>query len=170
MRKTLEEIVEDRSAELKALREEWKFDEDTITDFYTHERSEKKLLQKGLLSDCTTARPHGGKPMDWAKRHGWPLMPSWSVAEHESRANTNIMAREVCRRAQYYYNMYVQSDQDPHVYTDEELESFPKSLEYITWVLTLDQDSSTYKRAMDIQRLVPQNDFQVGPGRKRGRC
>ena len=68
------------------------------------------------------------------------------------------MARELCRRAQFFYNLYRDSEDSSKRYTPAELASYKDHPDFMGWLMTVeDQDSATFLRAVPVRMTIPKN-------------
>ena len=142
-------------AAVRAVRDEWDWQPPEITHFYVFQRGgEWTEAHIGVASDAVRALPRGPIARPWCQAYGWPENPTWSKREHTVRG-ANEMAREMCRRAQHFFNIYLNADDDEFEYTAADLASYPGNLEFVTWASEIDLHSRTWTRIQDILRTFP---------------
>ena len=147
---------ETRLRRLRELREQWRWDEDAPTDFYPHMNPGRaRHHAQGLASDCVQAFSRGGMPKMWARAYGWPLSPSWTYTEHNGEENCMRMAREFCRKSLFFYSMWFASDDDDFDYSDDQINSYDPSHEFMEWALEQLDRPSTRRRIDELLALKP---------------
>ena len=74
--------------------------------------------------------------------------------------NCYRMATEWVYRAQYFYDLWFESDDGENFrYTDEDLNGYIPQIEFTRWMLTLDMRSPEFKKAEDVCQIVPVSDL-----------
>ena len=140
---------------VRQVRAEWEWDAPEIIHFYVFQRAGGWTEEhKGVTSDVVQALPRGPIARPWCEGYGWPTRLGWGKSAHTVQG-ANEMAREMCRRAQHFFNIWLSSDDDDFEYTSEDLASYPANYEFVTWTRTVDPFSLTWKRIQEIQRTFP---------------
>ena len=61
----------------------------------------------------------------------------------------------MCRRGEFYYNMFLAASDEHYLYSQADVDSYPESLEFITWLCDVDNTSKSYLRAFEVRELAP---------------
>ena len=154
-RRDREEIMRD----LAAIRAEWHWEDEPEMDLYVHTRGGGWTdAHRHVAANETRPRPRRGVPSAWCRAFEWPVNLTYSFNEHGMEA-CHQLAREVCRRAQWFYSMWLDSDAgEDFVYTEDDLQSYPGNLEYVTWARDPAlMDTTTFNRIMQIRTILQRN-------------
>ena len=70
-----------------------------------------------------------------------------------------MMAAEIARRCEYFFQLWMKSDSVTYKYTDEDFNGCPESLEYLTWLLeeVPDDAHAIWERGQEVRRFKPTN-------------
>ena len=67
----------------------------------------------------------------------------------------NELAREYCRRGEYFFCLYLDAEDEAFAYTDAHVQAYPESPAWVSFREGLVAGSVTHRRAMELQRAVP---------------
>jgi hypothetical protein len=125
--------------------------------FYTFIRGGKTPMDRGHGSyDCIVAQARGFLPKYFCREYGLGIMYSFSFRMYGEVAACTL-AVEVCRRLQHFYEIYTESDRDPHIFTQGEFDSYTETIEWCDFLLGLDIMHPAWVRGSDVRKLVPIN-------------
>ena len=114
--------------ELERIRERWFWSPGGTGDFYCCQRGGKwTLAHKKVITDAAAGLARNGLPKAWCRAFRMPVMSSFSYRQFSEEA-ANMMAQEHCRRCQWFYRMYFESDDEDFTYSDEQLQSYRDQL------------------------------------------
>ena len=141
--------------DLRDIRNEWAWDDKSVPDFYTFQRGGGWTeSHAGKTSDHVSAFPKHRCAREWCVAYGWPTRPSFSRTLYTPEG-ANQLARELCRRAQHFYNLWYESDDPLFNYTAAQLASCANSWEFAVWAALIDSDTRTGKAIDKVQNKIP---------------
>jgi hypothetical protein len=111
---------------------------------------------KGVAADSVAGIARGGVGTTWCKMFKYPQMNSFAFSKF-GEANANQLAREFCRRGQFFLNLCVESEEEDHnfAYTEKLLSSYVETADFLEFAISLDIESLSFARAMELRKLVP---------------
>ena len=108
--------------------------------------------------DRLEGTPRAGLPHTWCDRYNFPKRKSWSRRAHTERGAL-LMSSEYQRRATFFFSLWLeQCGEDASwsfEYTQEVLDSYRPSLEYLTWAVEVPLGSRTYKCLTELTEMLP---------------
>lgn len=93
----------------------------------------------------------------WCRRYGLNIEASFSLAKY-GESDAPMLALQWCDRMQHYFLIYKANGAGDYHYTDEDMESFEESLDWVNFVLDSGPESPIWDRAMAIRNLRPLKD------------
>ena len=69
----------------------------------------------------------------------------------------HTLAREYCRRSDFFYYIWFLSDNDDYEFSAGDLTSYEDTLEWVTFLTEQDNDSYIFRRGLEIRALLPVN-------------
>ena len=84
-------------------------------------------------------------------------MHSFAFGRYGGEFNCAQLALETKRRLEHFFRIYDESGDVKHVFSPEELESYPGDLEWCQWLSEQDEWSWIWERGQEIMKLVPTN-------------
>ena len=114
---------------------------------------------RGVVCDTVATRAKAGLPADWADTYQLGRMHTFSIRLYTERG-ASMLALEVARRMEHFFQLYLAADEPRHWYTDDELASYLPGLPWLDWYqATMDlDDQAAYNRGHWVHRLRPCND------------
>lgn len=126
-------------------------------NFQTFIRGGKTAMEKGHGAyDCIIAQGRGFLPKYWLKEFGLGKMYSFSFRLYGEVAACTL-AVEVCRRLQYYFDLWVNAEGDVYRYSQADLDSYEETVEWCDFLLGLEDGHPAWDRSREIRRLTPIN-------------
>ena len=110
----------------------------------------------GTIADRVSANARGQAAMEWCAEFKWPRMTSFAFNRY-SEVGAVELAREVARRANRFYRLWLWSDDDPFRYTPEHLESYNEDFEWLDWMCAQDPNSVSFARGQLLRQMLPKN-------------
>ena len=138
--------------ELAKIREECCWDEGIA--FYTRvDGGEWTMLHKGKAADqiCGYARD-AVKP--WCILYEFPRQKSFAFGLYGRPAATEL-AREYCRRGDYFYSLYLNAEEDEFAFTAAHVAAYPESPAFIDFMCSLEMDDPAFDAGLEVRALVP---------------
>ena len=129
----------------------WAWDEDGVNDFYVFNGAGAAA---GAAPDCAIGMSRRGVVRLWCEAYGFKKTRAYYYT-HYTQENANQLAREFCRRGQYYWNMYYESDDPDFVYTQEQIDSYEEDVPYLEWQAMLAEDSVCWDAIWELEGFKP---------------
>ena len=95
-----------------------------------------------------------GRAAAWAQKYYEHATASFSLQLYGETA-AQFLGYEWCLRRDFFFMMWDSQQEDDYVYTKADYESYPESLEFITWLCSVDTEGPVWERAMAIRQEVP---------------
>ena len=113
------------------------------------------LEHKDSVADCTLGATNAQLTRVWRAAFSFPLSTSFSFRLY-SRPGALALAREFCRRGNYFANLYFEArSQDDFVYTQADVAALDDDLDFVTWMCSLDVDEPAFSKGQEIRELAP---------------
>ena len=127
--------------------------------FYVHLLSGRFNIKAGKkASDAAQGKARAGLAQAWCDKYLWPRTMRFAYSTHEGVMHSHRLAREFCRRAEHYYNLWLLApDRDSFEYSDLEKTSCDDDLEFVDFLLSYDVNHVTHIRGQYVRRLEPIN-------------
>lgn len=84
----------------------------------------------------------------------WPHSKTFAFSLY-GRPACHELAREYCRRAQFFFDLWVDAEVEVFHYEQVHLDMYEETLEWVTFCCELDEESETFARAIEIRSLLP---------------
>ena len=94
-----------------------------------------------------------GRAAAWAQKYYEHATASFSLQLYGETA-AQFLGYEWCLRRDFYFMMWDSQDEDDYMYTKADIESYPESLDFITWLCSVDTESPVFDPAMAIRQEV----------------
>ena len=120
--------------------EEWE-GADCVDNFYVHicgGPSAKKRC--GVAANAVAGYARHGVPRQWAKVYRYPRQREYSFRKY-GKENAHQLAREYCRRANYFYMKFFKKTVEDFEYTFDDITEYTETQEFVAFVDALDQPS-----------------------------
>ena len=93
---------------------------------------------------------------EWCRTYRWPKQFANYYGLYGIAGATHL-AKEYVRRSSHFFGIWVLSDNDPFTYSQEELNSYEETFEWVDWMCSLPVDSASFGRASQLRAFLPQN-------------
>jgi len=142
--------------QLRELRDEAADLEETYMGFYTHILGGAWTAKhKQVCADAVVGRARGGVPSRWCRLFQWPKQMAAYYSKY-GQVEAHELAREWCRRAQWFYSLWLRSEQEADfIYRQEDLQSCPERRHWLDFMAALPPGSVVMRKAEEIHGLVP---------------
>ena len=111
-------------------------------------------MHKGKAYDAVIGIARGGLARRWCAKYKLNMEASFSIARY-SEEKAHSLAMEWSRRMQFFFDLYTESGDSEHVYSQGELDGYEEDIPWIDFLLAEDVDSPTWERAQIIRAMVP---------------
>ena len=148
------EVVFDAAA-LAAMRAELRFERDEF--FYIHVMGGFcNSVHKKKDSDGLKGMPRGGVPVQWCTICSFPTQFAnyYSVYQREG---AYILACEYCRRADYFFGLWVVSEVEEYIYDADTIASYQEDMQFLDYMTSLDVMDPGLERGLEVRSFVPTN-------------
>ena len=113
-------------------------------------------LTSGCCLELPWGFPKGAKVIAWCGKYKYPKQAVHTFTKYDNSAeNCAQLSREYCRRGEHFYLIYVASLDADHQFTQAEIDAYPPNLEWINWLLSIDPECISRRRAREIDMLAP---------------
>lgn len=65
------------------------------------------------------------------------------------------LAREYCRRGEYFYRLFVEAGGDDFVYEQAHVEGYAEGLPFLSFITELDSEHPAFVRGLEVRQLTP---------------
>ena len=135
-------------------RADYEWEEEAVTDFYVTQPGGKWLKRVHGI-DQDSACYHGRAWVNtWCGYYLWPHSRQYFYTVY-GQDGANYLARELCRKAQYFYNFFEQSEDDDFIYEDHHYAGFIESPEFGAYIAGLAPADPCVDAANAIRNLRP---------------
>lgn len=143
-------------AELREVRSQLHWSEDH-THFYTRIMGGAFTKKKtGEAADGCSGFPRGGKPTRWCDLYAFPKKRSFMFGKW-GRAAATQMAREYCRRGEYFYNLFLNAGENEEFkYTASHVEAYVPGSDWLEFLRGCPDPVKA--KAADLQAIRPRLD------------
>lgn len=76
--------------------------------------------------------------MKWCTTYHWPKSKAFYYKKYGA-PNAHLLANEVARRSQHFYDIWLLQDNSHYAFTDADIAAYVETLEYLTAMLALDE-------------------------------
>jgi hypothetical protein len=121
--------------------------------------------KKGDAFDCVATYIRGKVPQLFAKHYKLGQMYSFSLKDTlYGEYGAGVMAREVCRRCEFFYRQYLDSEEDDEdfKFTEEMISAYVESMEFLDWACSLDISTASFERMLTVRLITPTNPSKPG--------
>ena len=108
----------------------------------------------GVAADSSIAyaRRHS---YDWCRMYRWPRQKGFAFATYSER-NAVELSKEWVRRGNYYKQLWDDAGSPlDFAYTDAHVEGYEESLVFLEWACSIDADTATMDRIIEVRRVRP---------------
>ena len=151
-------------AELARVREEFADRDfaDVALPFYSRPLMGKWSVEyKGVVACAMGAFAKGGEPARWCRTYSFKAQYSNYFSRY-GRLGATILTSEFCRRASYFYTLWLESD-DPETfeYSQSDLDAYEEGFESINYCADLPVESPGFKRGQELRLEFPINPTEL---------
>ena len=101
-----EEEKEHVRASLMEIREKYEWDDPDVEDFYVWNSGGNWCAANlHTAANAANGKARGGVADKWARCSGWGGTIMYTYTEYDGPGNANGLAREWCRRAEYFFSV-----------------------------------------------------------------
>ena len=112
----------------------------------------------GKVADRVAANSSGMAAKTWCDLYNWPKTTSFSFSRY-SEAGAVVLARQVVRRGNYFYRVWLNADPDLFRYSDADLAGYPEDVEWLDWMIAQELESISFKRGTEVRSMLPKAIF-----------
>lgn len=152
-----DEQIDQAWDELYAKRSEWSELPNASENFLVQirgGRGTKKKKKKGVAYDCAAMQARGALPSVFVEDYGLQKLHSFSILKY-GESTAMALALEVAARHDYFFGIFMRSDELEHRFSEEEISSYKASDEWRRLVHGFDSGSSEWTRAKAIEAIRP---------------
>ena len=127
------------------------------TDFVPLVRGSRWTAEHvGRAVDRVGARARGQHAIKWCEAYDLSKSFTCSTKEAEySIEEINELSKEWCRKMQWLFDKFVESDDDLFVYTDVLINEYPERDDFSAWADALSPKKSAKGRVLELKKLKP---------------
>jgi len=143
--------------ELNAVRDECAWHEEDPLYFYTRVLAGRwtwSTREKGHAADGCCGFARGGGPQAWCIAYEFPRQASFMFEKYGRDAACQL-AREFCRRGEYYYQLYLEAGDEDFEYTGEHVAGYEESLQWLDFISVLDVEDNAFMKGLELRDLMP---------------
>ena len=70
---------------------------------------------------------------------------------------THTLSREFCWRGNYFFNLWVNQNDEIKLFTEEEINGYEDSEEFIILLTSVSADSDVFIKGSEIRKIIPQD-------------
>lgn len=111
------------------------------------------LQHRDCMADCVQAKARGSETRYWAQAFGFPKSKSFSFRLY-GREDALCLAREFCRRGNYFAALNFESLDDNFEYSQEHVTACSDDLTFVTWLCSQDVDAPPFSKGMEIRAVT----------------
>ena len=159
----LEEIdgvpIDEVNGHLKLLRADEEPPDYDDSAFYVRKFMGGKWLvkHKGKITDSCGAFARGGDVKDvFCWNYTYPRQMVLTYAKYDGLDATHTLCREFCLRGNYFFNLWVNQDEEIRPFTDEEINGYADSEEFLNLLTSVPVDSDVFIKGTEIRKIIPQ--------------
>ena len=136
------------------LRGTWRLDAEDEMSFYTRFLGGTWTKErKGVKSNSVGAFARAGAK-NFCGVYGFPKQRVFTFALYGRRECIEL-AREVCRRGEHFYSIWLLSDNVDYQFTEDDIDSYPESPAFLDFMVALDIEHPAFDAGIEVRRLNP---------------
>ena len=149
-------------AELAALREDYREEEEEFKHFYVHLRGGEYVYEhEGIVANCASSNARGAWVRYWCDCYSWQTKYQFHFSVY-GYDDSVALARELCRRGDFFFELWLAQDSDTFLYADHHFTDYTEQLPWLEFIASKDAASVSFIRGLDIRRTIPINPEWVG--------
>lgn len=110
---------------------------------------------KDVVADCAQVKTRDSETRYWCQAFRLAASKSFSFRLY-SRDDALRLAREICRRGNFFASLYFDSVDDDFVYTEDHVTACGDDLDFVTWLCSLDIEYPSFERGQELRSISPQ--------------
>ena len=144
-------------AELEALREDYREEDEVFKNFYVHLRAGPYIWEhEKVISNCASAMARGAWVKYWCDSFSWQHKYQFHFSVY-GQDDAVELAREVCRRGDFFFDIWMNQEDEQFLYTEEHLGAYEETLPFLDFVVAKAVDSDAFIRALEVRNIFPIN-------------
>ena len=112
------------------------------------------LAHTGEIADGCSYFARAGTAQLWCRVFAFPRQRGFHYRKY-GREGPHILCNEIARRAQFFYDLWLGSDDADFSYTAELRASYEEGAEFQAWFAGLEPDSLLHRTALQVLQLFP---------------
>jgi len=155
--------IDEVNGHLKLLRAEEEPPDYDETAFYVRKFMGGKWLvkHKGKITDSCGAFARGGDVRDvFCWNYDYPRQMTLTYAKYDGTEATHTLCKEFCLRGNYFFNVWINQDDEVRPFTDAEINGYQDSEEFVNLLTSVSADSDVFIKGSEIRRIVPQKPLK----------
>ena len=149
------EELQKAADELREMRADWNIDPDNEDPFYLHVRGGPWLAKhKQKAADVVCVKARAGCPRKFGRLYGMGVMRGWSLGKFSGH-DIAMLALETQRRWKFFYEMWLFSDEETPVFSQEDIDSYEQDPEWLEWALAQYDNDPLWNRIQQVVQTVP---------------
>ena len=100
----------------------------------------------------------------WPGKFAWPTKAHGRVLPDEPGVSLVIvghrwssLAREICRRGEFFFDIWINQEDEKFLYTEEHLHAYEEKLPWLDFVASKGVTSDAFIRALEVRNTFPIN-------------
>ena len=140
--------------ELRAERLWWAWDRQDEMDFYCRILGGRwTAANRGVAFDAVLASPRSWAK-GWCEEYSWPVSIRFNYARY-TPDGAHQLAREWCRRAQFFFSQWSHAEEDPFQYTQDHVDEYQEDLEWLNFCIDLGADGPIFAKCIEVRNVAP---------------
>jgi len=111
---------------------------------------------RGVVADAVAGFARGGAPKEWCNKFKWPKQHANCYSLYGIEG-ANHLASEYVRRSHYYFQLWLESDDQHFSYEQHHIDGYEENLEFMEWLCEQPADSDAFARGSDLVKITPVN-------------
>ena len=144
------------AVEMSIERRIWKLSEEENMYFYTHLRGDVGVHRAGSATSRSTTFARQSA-MEFCRRYNWPREKGFSYRLYGGVHGSAMLSREWARLGHYYMCIWIENCEDVAFIFDLVNDKAPDDLPFLDWAVTVDADSDTFNRIMEVREAFPRS-------------
>jgi hypothetical protein len=112
------------------------------------------LENRDVVADCAMGKARDSETRFWSEAFEFPKSKSFSFRLY-GRERAVMLAREFCRRGNYFAGLYFDAVNDDFTYTADLVAACPDDVEFLEMLLSLDVDEPAFAKGQEIRACAP---------------
>ena len=108
----------------------------------------------GQVTDCARGQATNGNVKRWCDDYAFPKGKSFAFNLYE-REGAMKLAREFCRRGNYFAALHAESMGDHFELSDHDVAACGDGGEFVAWFVSLDHEDPGYRKGLEVKEIAP---------------